>query len=88
MRAAIIAATLLATPALAQDGKVWTAAPVPGNTRSQGAPADRAGTPSSSDGFSPFSALPSGSISDGGRTSPSTAGTTPAPDAKTPNLSK
>jgi hypothetical protein len=88
MRAAIIAASLLATPVLAQGGKVWTAAPVPGNTRSQGAPADRAGTPSSSDGSSPFSALPSGSISDGGRTSPSTAGTTPAPDAKTPSLSK
>ncbi len=88
MRALVISAAMLATPALAQDGKVWTPAPVPGNVRSQGAPADRAGIPSSSDGSSPFSALPSGSVSDSGRTSPSTAGSTTAPDAKTPNLSK
>ena len=88
MRASIIAASLLATPVMAQQAKVWTPAPTAGTSRNDGAPADRAGSTSSADSSTPFSAVPAGARGDGGRNSPATDGNTPGVDVKTPNLSK
>lgn len=88
MRALLLAASLLATPALAQGAKVWTPAPTPGTADSRGAPADRAGIASSADVGAPFSATPSGAISGSGRTGPATVGTTPSTEAVTPNVSR
>ena len=102
MRAIIFAAALLATPALAQgqpqgqaqvqgqgqSGKVWTAAPTPGNIDDNVEPVDRAGVSSSADAGAPFSAIPSGAFSDSGRTGPSTVGTTPSNEIVTPDVSR
>lgn len=71
--AALAIAVLLATPALAQttrtdDGRVWTAAPVPGVHAPTVAPADRAGHSSGPDNASPFSGAPSGSAGAEGQT--------------------
>ena len=87
MRAILVAAALLATPAFAQT-KVWTPAPVAGIGPSLGAPADRAGIASSADLGAPFSATPTGALGGSGRTGPSTVGTTPSTATVTPNLSK
>ena len=96
MRALLIAAVLVATPALAQnkaalapaDGKVWTPAPVPGTGQSAGAPADRAGIASDADLGAPFSATPTGALSGSGRSGSATVGTTSSTDTVTPNLSR
>ena len=84
MRTLILAATLFTIPAMAQNRQVWTPAPVPGNTRSDGPPADRAGTSNSADQSAPFAGLPTGAISSQGQ---NTAGSPPptGPAAGTPN---
>ncbi len=88
MRAILIAAALLSTPALAQAPKVWTPAPVSGMGQPTTPPADRAGVASSADAGAPFSATPTGAISGSGRSGPSTVGTTPSTATVTPNLGK
>jgi len=86
LAAALLSATL-ATAASAQD-KVWTAAPVPGNTPTGYAPADRAGTSTSTDTGSPFSAQPSGLSTSRPTTSSQRDGSSPGTDGLTPNLSR
>ncbi len=71
-----------------QSGKVWTAAPTPGNIDDNVEPVDRAGVSSSADAGAPFSAIPSGAFSDSGRTGPSTVGTTPSNEIVTPDVSR
>ena len=98
MRAILLAATLLATPALGQSrgrepdkgqsNKVWTPAPTAGPVDGAVAPADRAGVASSADIGAPFSAIPSGAISGSGNTGPATVGTTPSTETVTPNVSR
>ena len=96
MRAVIIlAAAVLAGPALAQgtraparETKVWTAAPVPGESRSTGAPADRAGFASGPENGVLFSGTPTGSPRDGGGNDPSSGGQSPAERQPTPDLGK
>lgn len=88
MRAIMLAASLFAVPALAQERKVWTPAPVPGNLPSTGAPADRAGSTKDSDNSLPFSSSPTSNQGTNGRTAPTPSGTTSASDVTTPSLSK
>ena len=90
MRALILAATLFATPVLAQGAQVWTPAPVPGTTRSDGPPADRAGTSNSADQSAPFAGLPTGALSTQGQnTGGSLPPTGPAAGVpNTPNVSR
>lgn len=68
--------------------KVWTSAPVSGAGVSGVAPADRAGSLTGSDTSSPFSALPSGTRTGGGQSSPAGRDTAPNADTLTPNLSR
>ena len=88
MRAFILAASLLAMPAFAQDGKVWTPAPVSGAGAPQTAPADRAGAATTADLGAPFAAMPTGAVGGSGRSGPSTVGTTSSTATTTPNVSK
>lgn len=71
-----------------QSGKVWTAAPTPGNVDDNVEPIDRAGVSSSADAGAPFSAIPSGAFSGSGRTGSATIGTTPSDEVVTPNVSR
>lgn len=71
-----------------QGGKVWTAAPTPGNIDDNVEPIDRAGVSSSADAGAPFSAIPSGAFSGSGRTGSATIGTTPSDEVVTPNVSR
>ena len=84
---AIIAASLLAGAASAQEKKVWTAAPVPGTLPNDTAPANRAGRTGESDSSSPFSALPSGAET-GIRPDQTSRDGGPGTDTLSPNLSK
>lgn len=96
MRAIIVlAVAVLAGPAIAQsarapakDTRTWTAAPTSGETRSNVAPADRAGTASSSDNGVLFSGTPTGAVRGGGGNDPASGGTTPAERQPTPDLGK
>lgn len=98
MRAILLVAILLATPALGQNrgrepdqgqsNKVWTPAPTAGPVDDTSAPADRAGVASSADVGAPFNAIPSGAISGSGRTGSATVGTTPSTETVTPNVSR
>ena len=84
MRYIPLLAMMIVSPALAQQQRQWTAAPVP----SVGAgdtvmPAARAGEPVVNDGSTPFSSEPNGSVAAGGSTSPNQFN-----GVGTPNLSK
>ena len=85
MRAALFtAALLLAGPSLAQEAKVWTAAPVPNvSVTPAPPPADRAGRSSGPDNAAPFSGVPTGSTAAG-----ATAPASPGADAGTPSLAR
>ena len=97
MRPMILAALLLAMPALAQvpstsDGRRWEPAPTGGPISDGVAPADRAGSRGGRDmeagpaNSTPFSAAPSGFS--GGQTSPTMRDTPGSDDAATPSLSR
>lgn len=88
----MIAACLLSGAAWAQTSaepkKVWTAAPVPGNQPSDVTPANRAGSNTSSDASSPFSALPPGAQLNSRPNDITRDGGGPGTDSVTPNLSR
>ncbi len=87
MRILIAALVLLPGAAFAQPEPLRPA-PVPGIARSDGPPADRAGTASTPQSGAPFSGLPSGGSLSTGQPTPPTL-TSPTRDSSpSPNLSK
>lgn len=89
---AMLAVSLLPRAVWAQtdkpSGKVWTAAPVPGNLPSNPPPADRAGNATGTDSSAPFSARPLGAQLDSRPTDVTRDGGGPGTDSVTPNLSR
>lgn len=84
---AIFVLSVLSGAGFAQQDKVWTPAPVPGNLPVDTAPADRAGGITGRDTSTPFSGLPSGSRT-GGQTSQAPGDTGATTDSTTPNVSR